>query len=108
MNKGSAFIYLIILDNLTSGKHNTRNMKMADLEFCMDRIKDDSGARSYRNAISSPRLSIPHWEKTGLASSSLKCGPISNQSPRPDDKYVQDAKARQGHGVELERHEVLC
>lgn len=66
MNKGSAFIYLIILDNLTSGKHNTRNMKMADLEFCMDRIKDDSGARSYRNAISSPRLSIPHWDKNGF------------------------------------------
>lgn len=63
MNQGSAFIYLTILDNLINGKHNTRNMKMADLEFYMDRIREDLDESFYRNAISSLRLSISYWEK---------------------------------------------
>lgn len=63
MNQGSAFIYLTILDNLVNGKHNTRNMKMADLEFYMDKIKEELDERSYRNAIASLRLSIPYWDK---------------------------------------------
>ncbi len=63
MNQGSAFIYLTILDNLVNGKHNTRNMKMADLEFYMDRIREDLDERSYCNAITSLRLSIPYWDK---------------------------------------------
>lgn len=63
MNQGSAFIYLTILDNLVNGKHNTRNMKMADLEFYMDEIKKELDDQSYNNAISSLRLSIPYWDK---------------------------------------------
>lgn len=63
MNQGSAFIYLTILDNLINGKHNTRNMKMADLEFYMDMIKGELDEQSYRNAVASLRLSIPYWDK---------------------------------------------
>lgn len=63
MNQGSAFIYLTILDNLVNGKHNTRNMKMADLEFYMNQIKDHLDEHSYINAISSLKLSIPYWAK---------------------------------------------
>lgn len=63
INQGSAFIYLTILDNLVNGKHNTRNMKMADLEFYMDKIKKELDKQSYVNAISSLKLSIPYWNK---------------------------------------------
>lgn len=57
------FIYLIILGNLVNGKHNTRNMKMADLEFYMGGIKEELDELSCRNAISSLKLSIPYWGK---------------------------------------------
>lgn len=63
MNQGSAFIYLTILDNLVNGKHNTRNMKMADLEFYVDRIREELDEESYVNAIESLSLSIPYWDK---------------------------------------------
>lgn len=63
MNQGSAFIYLTILDNLVNGKHNTRNMKMADLEFYVDRIRKELDEESYVNAIESLSLSIPYWDK---------------------------------------------
>lgn len=63
MNQGSAFIYLTILDNLVNGKHNTRNMKMADLEFYMDRIREELDEESYTNAVESLSLSIPYWDK---------------------------------------------
>lgn len=63
MNQGSAFIYLTILDNLVNGKHNTRNMKMADLKYYMCQIEDELDEQSYRNAIQSLRLSIPYWDK---------------------------------------------
>jgi addiction module RelB/DinJ family antitoxin len=63
MNQGSAFIYITILDNLINGKHNTRNMKMADLEFYMNRIKHELEDQFYRNAITSLKLSIPYWTK---------------------------------------------
>lgn len=63
MNQGSAFIYLTILDNLINGKHNTRNMKMSDLEYLMDQIKGQLDERSYVNAISSLRKSLPYWDK---------------------------------------------
>lgn len=63
MNQGSAFIYLTILDNLTNGKHNTRNMKMSDLEYLMNQIKGQLDERSYVNAISSLRKSLPYWDK---------------------------------------------
>lgn len=63
MNQGSAFIYLTILDNLVNGKHNTRNMKMADLKYYMCQIENELDEQSYRNAIQSLRLSIPYWDK---------------------------------------------
>lgn len=63
MNQGSAFIYLTILENLINGKHNTRNMKMSDLEYLMDQIKGQLDERSYVNAISSLRKSLPYWDK---------------------------------------------
>ena len=63
MNQGSAFIYLTILDNLVNGKHNTRNMKMADLKYYMYQIENELDEQSYRNAIQSLRLSIPYWDK---------------------------------------------
>ena len=63
MNQGSAFIYLTILDNLINGKHNTRNMKMSDLEYLMDQIQGQLDERSYINAISSLRKSLPYWDK---------------------------------------------
>lgn len=63
MNRGSAFIYLTILDNLINGKYNTRNMKMADLEYYVNRIKDELDRRSYLNAIESLKQSIPYWDK---------------------------------------------
>lgn len=66
MNAGSAFIYLVILDNLIQGQRNTRNMKMRDLEFYMSRIKEVYGNTAYRNALSSLKESIPYWESQPL------------------------------------------
>lgn len=63
MNQGSAFIYLTILDNLVNGKHNTRNMKMADLRYYVEQIRDELDAQSYSNAIKSLKASIPYWDK---------------------------------------------
>lgn len=63
MNQGSAFIYLTILDNLVNGKHNTRNMKMADLRYCVGRIREELDEQSYLNAIKSLKASIPYWDK---------------------------------------------
>lgn len=63
MNQGSAFIYLTILDNFVNGKHNTRNMKMADLEYYVSQIRDNLDEQSYRNTIKSLELSIPYWDK---------------------------------------------
>lgn len=74
MNQGSAFIYLTILDNLVNGKHNTRNMKMADLEYYMGQIKDELDEQDYRNAIQSLRLSIPYWDKEEFGQFAAKVG----------------------------------
>ena len=63
MNQGSAFIYLVILDNLVAGKPNTRNMKMADLTYYMDRIHDELGEPSFGNACESLRQSIEYWDQ---------------------------------------------
>lgn len=63
MNQGSAFIYLTILDNLINGKHNTRNMKMADLRYYVEQIRDELDVQSYSNAIKSLKASIPYWDK---------------------------------------------
>lgn len=72
MNQGSAFIYLTILDNLINGKHNTRNMKMSDLEYLMDQIKGQLDDRSYVNSISSLRKSLPYWDKEAFGQFAAK------------------------------------
>ena len=63
MSRGSAFIYLVILDNLVAGKPNTRNMKMKDLEYYMGRIQEELGEPSFGNACESLRQSIEYWDK---------------------------------------------
>jgi hypothetical protein len=63
MNRGSAFIYLHILDNLVKGMPNTRTMKMKDLDYFMATIKSDLGIKEYQNAIKSLKISIPYWRK---------------------------------------------
>lgn len=63
MNQGSAFIYLTILDNFISGKHNTRNMKMADLRYYVEKIHEELDEQSYLNTLKSLKSSIPYWDK---------------------------------------------
>ena len=63
MSRGSAFIYLVILDNLVAGKPNTRNMKMKDLEYYMGRIREELGEPSFGNACESLRQSVEYWDK---------------------------------------------
>ena len=63
MSRGSAFIYLVILDNLVAGKPNTRNMKMKDLEYYMGRIREELGEPSFGNARESLRQSVEYWDK---------------------------------------------
>lgn len=63
MNPGSAFIYLTILDNLVKGKPNTRNMKMADLETYLRKIKAGLPDSEYQNALLSLELSLDYWDK---------------------------------------------
>lgn len=66
MTAGSAFIYLVILENLFEGQRNTRNMKMRDLEFYMERIRAEYGINIYENALSSLEESLPYWESQPL------------------------------------------
>lgn len=63
MNQGSAFIYLTILNNFVNGQHNTRNMKMADLKYYVERICEELDEQSYLNTIKSLKASIPYWDK---------------------------------------------
>lgn len=63
MSRGSAFIYLVILDNLVAGKPNTRNMKMKDLEYYMGCIREELGEPSFGNACESLRQSVEYWDK---------------------------------------------
>lgn len=63
MSRGSAFIYLVILDNLVAGKPNTRNMKMKDLEYYMGCIQEELGEPSFGNACESLMQSIEYWDK---------------------------------------------
>lgn len=72
MNSGSAFIYLTILGNLISGRHNTRNMKMADLEFYVEKIKNELGKDCYENTKSSLRASLPYWNKEAFGLFAMK------------------------------------
>jgi len=61
MNKGSAFIYFIILSNLVNGAQNTRSLKMEDLEFFIGKIKEELPAQMFKAAIASLEASIPYW-----------------------------------------------
>ncbi len=63
MNRGSAFIYLHILANLTKGEPNTRTMKMHDLEYYMGKIRRELGENKYQVALKSLQLSIPYWKE---------------------------------------------
>jgi len=62
MNPGSAFIYMNILNNLMEGKPNTRNMKMKDLLYYMDKIKSEYGDEQFRNALGSLKQSVNYWD----------------------------------------------
>ena len=66
MNSGSAFIYLNILDNLITGEPNIKNMKMADLEYYMSKIKSEYDGEKFKNALNSLEKSIPYWEQEHL------------------------------------------
>lgn len=63
MSRGSAFIYLNILANWVKGEPNTRNLKMKDLKYLVDKIKSDLGAEEYQNTIKSLKLSVPYWRE---------------------------------------------
>ncbi len=63
MNRGSAFIYLIILANLVNGDPNTRVLKFNDLEYFMGKIKDELGENKYQKALQSLISSIPYWQE---------------------------------------------
>jgi addiction module RelB/DinJ family antitoxin len=63
MNRGSASIYLNILANLAKGEPNTRTMKMSDLDYYMERIKNELGQKKYEDALKSLRLSVPYWRE---------------------------------------------
>lgn len=62
MSRGSAFIYLTILANLSKAEGNTRTMKMKDLEFFMGKIKSELSTEIYHNAIKSLERSVPYWK----------------------------------------------
>ena len=61
MNTGSAFIYLVMLDNMVAGKSNTRNMKIKDLTGYVMRIKNELGKTPYENALTSLEASLEYW-----------------------------------------------
>ena len=63
MNSGSAFIYLNILANLIKGEQNTRNLKLHDLEYLMEKIKTELRPDEYKNAVLSLKKSIPYWRE---------------------------------------------
>ena len=66
MNKGSAFIYLTILTNLIHGKENTRNMKVKDFEFFLNKIKEEFGTDAFHNSLETLRKSASYWEEKNL------------------------------------------
>ena len=67
MNKGSAFIYLTILSNMVQGKPNTRNMKLKDFEFFINKIKEELGNEAFQNSLKTLREAVPYWEKKRIA-----------------------------------------
>jgi antitoxin component of RelBE/YafQ-DinJ toxin-antitoxin module len=63
MSEGSAYIYLVILDNLIEGKINKRNMKLADLSYCINKIEEELGQEKLSLALSSLERSLPYWRE---------------------------------------------
>lgn len=63
MNEGSAFIYLIVLENLVNGNPNTRVLKYKDLEYLMGKIKSELGESIYQKALRSLISSVPYWRE---------------------------------------------
>lgn len=63
MNSGSAYIYLMFLNNLVEGRANKRNIKIADLEFLLVKIREELGEGAFANACASVRASIKGWSR---------------------------------------------
>lgn len=63
MNRGSAFIYFTILNNLINGVQNTRALKFEDLEFFISKIESEFPASTLSAAIISLEASIPYWDE---------------------------------------------
>jgi len=61
MNKGSAFIYLNILNRLAKGEMNKRAMKPNDFDFFLNKFKEEFGHNLYKKALQSIEISIPYW-----------------------------------------------
>ena len=86
MNTGSAFIYLNILGNMVAGEPNTRNMKISDLAYYLERIHDELGEPSYSNARGSLMSSLAYWDEHSLGNFSDKVRSLlgSTESAMPD------------------------
>ena len=61
MSQGSAFIYLNIISNLMKGTPNTRNLKIKDLTFFLEKIRMNYGAPALVKALSSLEHSLEYW-----------------------------------------------
>jgi len=79
MSKGSAFIYLNIVKNLCSGQINTRNMKIEDLKFFANKIKDDLDERAVENAVNSLKQSIAYWREKIIGDYADKAQTVLNE-----------------------------
>jgi addiction module RelB/DinJ family antitoxin len=66
MSKGSAFIYLTILMNMIQGQKNTRNMKVKDFQFFLNKINKEMGQSIFLKSLQSLNDSIPYWEEKNL------------------------------------------
>lgn len=63
MNRGSAFIYFTIINNLVNGVQNTRTLKYEDLEFFVNRVKAEFPENMLKSTIDSLEASIPYWDE---------------------------------------------
>lgn len=63
VSRGSAFIYLTVIKNMCSGVMNTRNMKIEDLKFFMNKVKEELDGRANENMIASLGESVGYWKE---------------------------------------------
>jgi predicted glutamine amidotransferase len=63
MSEGSAYIYLVILDNLIKGKANKRNMKVKDLSYYINEIEKEFGQNKLSLVLDSLERSLPYWRE---------------------------------------------